>query len=131
MKTIFLFVRWLCALLAWCLFFFWWREAATPGWVSPRAVTLSLLSIAAVVSGAILYSSVWIFHNKRIAKKGNRGLVSFYKPPKFEADALGRRIKLLPFQSDSYDPVVVIHQSGKEKEYVVEKVAPLVKGANA
>lgn len=130
MRSVLLFVRWVCAFLGWCLFFFWWREASTPGWVSPRAVTLSLLSIAVVVSAAVLYSIVWIIHNKRIAKKGKRGFVSFYKPPKFEADALGRSLKLPPMQHDTYDPVVVIRQSGKEKEYVVERPT-LGKGANA
>jgi hypothetical protein len=119
MKTAIIIVRWICACLAWVLFFFWWRKAATPGWVSPRAVIYSLLTIGAVVLGAIGYSIFWIRHNKRIAKRGRRGFVSFYKSPHFEADALGHPLKLLP-HSDSCDAVVVVHQNGQQKEYLVE-----------
>lgn len=129
MKTVFLVMRWIFALAAWCLFFFWWREAARPGWVSPKAVLYSLLSIAAVVSAAVAYSVVWILHNKRIAKGGKRGFVSFYKPPRFEADALGRKLTLLPSREDGYDPIVVVRNVGDGKEYVVEKEA--TQGAKA
>lgn len=121
MKTVISILRWIFAFLSWCLFFFWWKEAATPGWVSPRAVLYSLLLIAAVVSAAVIYSAVWIFHNKRIASRGKRGFVSFYKPPRFEADALGRRLKLLPMQHDTYDPIVIVRNAGDHKEYVAEQ----------
>ena len=130
MRSVLLILRWVCAFLGWCLFFFWWRKAATPGWVSPRAVTFSLLSILAVVSAAVIYSSVWIFHNKRLAKKGKRGFVSFYKPPNFKADALGRKLTLVSQQHDEFESILVIRQSGDHKEYVAE--GPVnVKGANA
>jgi hypothetical protein len=128
MRTVFLLVRWVCAFLGWLLFFFWWKKAATPGWVSPHAVFYSLLSIAIVVSAAVLYSAVWIVHNKRLAKKGKRGNVSFYKPPRFEADALGRQLKLPDMQGDKYDPVIVIRTRNSHKEYVPEASG---KGAQA
>ncbi|MGZ4787855.1 MAG: hypothetical protein ACXVZV_01450 [Terriglobales bacterium] len=120
MKTAFLVIRWICALLGWCLFFFWWKKASTPGWVSPTAVFYSLLSIAIVVSAAIAYSSLWILHNKRLARRGKRGSVSFYKPPRFEADALGRRLTLPPMTHDSYDAILVVRQVGNQKEYLPE-----------
>jgi len=128
MKTLLLLVRWLCALLGWVLFFFWWRKAATPGWVSPTAVFYSLLSIVIVVSAAVLYSAVWIFHNKRLARKGKRGFVSFYKPPRFEADALGRQLKLPPMEPDKYGPIMVVRTINTQKEYVLETSG---KGAKA
>lgn len=121
MKTAFLIVRWIFAFLGWTLFFFWWRKASTPGWVSPRAVAFSLLTIAGVVSAAVVYSVVWIMHNKRLANRGKRGFVSFYKSPRFETDALGRRLKLLPVQQEGYDPVIVVRNIGDHKEYVVDK----------
>lgn len=130
MKTAFLVIRWICALLGWCLFFFWWKKASTPGWVSPTAVIYSLLSIAAVVSGAVLYSTFWILHNKRLARRGKRGFVSFYKPPHFEADALGRKLTLPPMSHDSYDPILVVRQVGNHKEYVAEET-PHAKGVKA
>ena len=123
MRSILLVVRWIFAFLGWCLFFFWWKKASTPGWVSPRAVAYSLISISSIVAAAVIYSTVWILHNKRIARKGKRGFVSFYKPPRFESDALGRRLTLLPVQHDLYDPVIVVKQSGKHKEYVVESAS--------
>lgn len=120
MKTAFLIVRWIFAFLGWTLFFFWWRKASTPGWVSPRAVAFSLLTIVGVVSAAVAYSVVWIMHNKRLANRGKRGFVSFYKSPRFEADALGRRLKLLSVH-DSYDPIIVVRNVGDHKEYDVDK----------
>ena len=128
MKTAVLVFRWVCALLAWLLFFFWWRKAATPGWVSHTAVAYSLLSIVAVVSAAVLYSAIWIVHNKRLARRGKRGFVSFYKPPLFEADALGRQIKLPPVQLDQHDAIIVVRTVNNDKEYVPEVSA---KGAKA
>ena len=128
MKTALLLVRWLCAFLGWTLFFFWWKKAATPGWVSPGAIFYSLLTIVIVVSAAVLYSAVWIVHNKRLARKGKRGFVSFYKPPRFEADALGRQLKLPPMDHDRYDRIIVIRTVNSHKEYVPEASG---KGAQA
>jgi len=117
MKTLIKLVRWISAFLAWCLFLYWWREAATPGWVSPRAVLYSLLFIVGVVAAAIAYSTFWILHNKRLANRGKRGFVSFYKPPRFEADALGRRLKL---EHEEDDRVIVIRNVRDHKEYLPE-----------
>ena len=128
MKTFLLLLRWLCALLGWILFFFWWRKAATPGWVSPTAVFYSLLTIVIVVSGAAIYSAVWIVHNKRLARRGKRGFVSFYKPPRFEADALGRQLVLPPMDPDKYDQIIVVRTINSHKEYVPETSG---KGAKA
>jgi hypothetical protein len=125
MKSIRLIIRWICGFLAWALFFFWWKEASTPGWVSRDAVVYSLLSIAAVASGAVLYSVIWILHNKRIARRGKRGNVSFYKSPMFDTDALGRKLKLPLLGSDA---VIIVRPAGAQKEYVVEKKTL---GANA
>ena len=130
MKTVFLAIRWICAILGWCLFFFWWKKASTPGWVSPTAVMYSLLSIATVVTAAVAYSAIWIFHNKRLARRGKRGFVSFYKSPHFEADALGRKLTLPPMSHDNYDSILVVRQVGNHKSYVVEEHAK-GRGANA
>jgi len=114
MRTALLTVRWICASLGWALFFFWWRKAYS-GTVSPRAVTYSLVVIAALVVGAATYSALWIHHNKRIARRGRRGFVSFYKPPRFESDALGRRLSTLHHPDDR---LIAIRQAGNQKEYV-------------
>ncbi len=130
MKTVLLVIRWICALLGWCLFFFWWKKAATPGWVSPTAIKYSLLSIAVVVTAAILYSIIWIFHNKRIARRGKRGFVSFYRAPHFETDALGRQLSFPAISADGSDSIFVVRQVGQHKTYVVEE-KPKGRGANA
>ena len=114
MRTVVLIFRWICAFLGWALFFFWWKKAYS-GTVSQRAVTISLLVIAGVVAVAALYSSVWIFHNKRIARRGKRGFVSFYKPPNFVSDALGRRLST---HHGPEDRIISIRQAGNQKEYV-------------
>ena len=96
--------------------------------VSALMVVYSLLSIAAVVSATILYSVFWILHNKRLARRGKRGNVSFYKSPRFDSDALGRKLKFPAIQQDAYGSVVIVRASGDNKEYVVEKKGL---GANA
>jgi hypothetical protein len=119
MKNVKLLLRWICACLGWILFFFWWREASTPGWVSPRAVIYSLLTIGLVVLAAAAYAIAWILHNKRVARRGRRGYVSFYKSPHFEADALGRPLKLTSLLRNGNHSVIVVRQNGGEKEYLI------------
>lgn len=114
MRTALLTVRWICAFLGWALFFFWWKKAYS-GTVSPRAITVSLLVVAGVIVVAAAYASAWIFHNKRIARRGKRGFVSFYKAPRFESDALGRRLST---QHGPDDRLIAIRHSGNQKEYV-------------
>ena len=114
MRTALLTVRWLCAFLGWALFFFWWKKAYS-GTASEHAVTISLLAITAVIGGAALYSATWIFHNKRIARRGKRGFLSFYKSPRFESDALGRSIS---GQYGPEDSLIAIRHVGNNKEYV-------------
>ncbi len=113
MKTVFLAVRWICAFLGWSLFFFWWKKAYS-GIVSPRAVTVSMLVIVGLLAASAAYAAIWILHNKRIARRGKRGFVSFYKPPRFETDALGRPLST---HHNSEDNLIVIRQSGNRKEY--------------
>ena len=114
MKTVLLALRWVCAFLGWALFFFWWKKAYS-GTASVRAVTISLLVIAAVIVAAVAYAAVWIFHNKRVARRGKRGFVSYYKSPRFEADALGRSLST---QHGPEDNLIAIRHRGNRKEYV-------------
>jgi len=114
MRTVFLTFRWIFAFLGWALFFFWWKKAYS-GTASERAMTISLLVIAAVVVAAVGYAAIWIFHNKRIARRGKRGFLSFYKSPRFESDALGRSIST---QHGPEDSLIAIRQVGNHKEYV-------------
>lgn len=114
MRTVLLTIRWICAFLGWALFFFWWKKAYSAT-VGPHSVTVSLLVIAAVIAAAVTYAFVWIFHNKRLARRGKRGFVSFYKPPRFEADALGRPLST---QHGPEDRLIAIRHVGNQKEYV-------------
>lgn len=128
MKKVLVAIRIISAVLAWSLFFFWWKKVLSSTDLSSRTVLYSLLAIGATLLAAILYSVVWIFHNKRVAHRGKRGSVSFYKSPLFEKDAIGRNLKVLPMNRDGYDPVIVVHSTPKTKEFVVEELGSGVAG---
>ena len=79
------------AFMGWALFFYWWflifrdtsREAQ---WAS----VISLMPVViAVPAGALL----WVRHNKRIAARGRRGLISWYMSPAFQQDYFARSLE--------------------------------------
>ncbi len=120
MTKVFTVVRWISAALGWSLFFFWWKVVLGSRSYSQRTATVSLLAIFALLLAAVIYCIVWIFHNKRIARRGKRGNVSFYKSPKFERDAIGRELKLLPIDYDHPAPVIIVRSTAETKEFLVE-----------
>jgi hypothetical protein len=119
MKKVFVVVRTISAVLSWSLFFFWWKKVLQSTDLNQRTVLYSLLAVALTVVAAAIYSTVWIFHNKRVARRGKRGLVSFYRSPLFERDAIGREILSLP-TPDRNDRVIIVNSKERTKEFSVE-----------
>ncbi len=120
MRKVFVVVRVICAVLAWSLFFFWWKKVLGSTDLNQRTVFYSLLAIGLTLLAAVLYSSLWIFHNRRVAKRGQRGSVSLYKTPLFQRDAIGREIVMMPRNGDGYDRVIRVRSTEKTKEFVIE-----------
>ena len=123
MRKLFLIVRSTAVVLAWSLFFFWWKQVlAYPG-LSHRTIVFSLVAIALTLSAAVTYSVVWILHNKRLARRGRRGQVSFYRAPRFEKDAIGRNMRL-PSCDSPLERVIVVSSTVSTKEFAPEKRVP-------
>jgi hypothetical protein len=119
MQKLFVIVRAISAALCWSLFFFWWKKVLRSTGQNQRVVLYSLLVVAITLIFAAIYSSLWIFHNKRVARRGSRGLVSFYRSPLFERDAIGREILSLP-EPERNDRVIIVNPKENTKEFSVE-----------
>ena len=128
MRKVLVVVRVVSAVLSWSLFFFWWKKVLVSTDLNQRTVLYSLLAIGLTLLAAVLYSSIWIFHNKRVARRGNRGSVSFYKTPLFQRDAIGREIVMLPVNRERYDRVIVVRSTEKTKEFVADTEHQVVSG---
>ena len=127
MRKIFFIVRVISAVLGWVLFFYWWRVVILAG-VTNRNVLISLLVIAGTLLAACLYAIAWIVHNKRVARRGRRGAVSFYVSPKFSTDALGRRLLLPEFGSGNDGRVTIVTITRGNKQFSTEKSAAKAEG---
>jgi hypothetical protein len=78
--------------VGWCLYVYWWAQVL--GQEPPREIIILLLLV--VLWSMVLLASAlrWIWHNRRQASRGTRGSAAKYSVPKYEHDALGRRISL-------------------------------------
>ncbi len=121
MNRVFLLVRIVMALLAWVLFIYWWRRVLDTAALTQRIIFFSLLSVGIAWFLVAVLSALWILHNKRLAKRGRRGLVSAYTPPRYEKDLLGRQLKLLPFDHDH--AVIVVRSDHEVKHFLSEDEA--------
>ncbi|HET9696883.1 MAG TPA: hypothetical protein VFP40_08465 [Terriglobales bacterium] len=128
MRKVLVVVRAISAVLAWSLFFFWWKKVLGSTDLNQRTVFYSLLAIGLTLLAAILYSIIWILHNQRVAKRGQRGSVSFYKTPLFQRDAIGREIVMMPQNADRYDRVIRVRSTEKTKEFLADTEHQAVSG---
>jgi hypothetical protein len=128
MRKVLVVVRAISAVLAWSLFFFWWKKVLVSTDLNQRTVSYSLLAIAFTLLAAVLYSIIWILHNKRVSRRGQRGNVSFYKTPMFQRDAIGREIVMQPLNGDRFDSVIVVRSTEKTKEFVADPEHQAVSG---
>ena len=106
-------------LFGWTLFAYWWAEVL--GQDQPRSV-FTLLFVVVVFAVVVLAATFfWIWHNRRIAARGNRGRASRYTVAEYEKDALGRRIDL-PAQDVMREASAIrIESTPTEKIYRTEE----------
>ena len=102
----------------WTLFVYWWSKVLQAD--QPRPLITLVLQIGLFSAITLLATLGWIRHNRRIARRGRRGMASRYHAPTFELDALGRSI-VLPFggQVRAAD-VVCVESSTELKTYTTE-----------
>jgi hypothetical protein len=105
-------------LFGWTLFVFWWSRVLSTD--QPRALTDLLLWIALFCALTTFAALWWIRHNRRLARRGRRGMATRYRVPTFLMDALGRAIVLPAGGGERHADVVVIDSSSTKKIYAAE-----------
>jgi hypothetical protein len=76
----------------WTLFAYWWAEVLAQDQPRPLYTMLLVLFVFAVV--VLAGTFIWIWHNRRIASRGNRGRATRYTKPHYARDAVGREIEI-------------------------------------
>lgn len=85
-------LRYVLAGCGWLIVFYEWIHVSqqAPGRDEMTLILVLIPSLLVIHAGA----TAWIMHNKRLAVRGKRGLVSRYTSPVFSQDHLGRRLIL-------------------------------------
>jgi hypothetical protein len=105
-----------CALVfGWTLFIYWWRVVLTED--QPDALLRLLAAIGIFIVLLLIGTAVWIWHNRRLARRGNRGLATRYRVRSYERDALGREVSL-PLQDGVHQAsVLTVNATDARKTY--------------
>lgn len=78
------------AVLAWFLFFYWWRRVALQSTPAEAQFAIFVLIIVAV---CIFFGMLgWVRHNLKLALRGKRGFATRYLRPAFTRDWLDRTL---------------------------------------
>jgi len=102
----------------WVLFALWWRVVLT---VESTDFFLRALAILGVGMAVVFTTSRWwVAHNKRLARKGNRGLTSRYAVPSWAHDAIDRPVVMQSRSELAAAAVITISADGQTKRYDVE-----------
>jgi cell division protein FtsL len=105
-------------LFGWSLFAWWWSRVVVLDQPRPLIrLVMAVLLFSVVVLAATF---VWIWHNRRIARRGTRGVSTRYRVPAYQRDALGREICLPNGGLVQTARVVVIEAHGERKIYRAE-----------
>ena len=86
---------------------------------SLRSLGVALGLLAAVLVASGVASTLWTWHNIRIARNGKRGMSSLYIPMVWERDTLGRPLQLPPADVARAAPEVRVVMKNGAKAYVV------------
>ncbi|HTV15667.1 MAG TPA: hypothetical protein VME68_13190 [Acidobacteriaceae bacterium] len=99
-------LRHMAAAFGWLLYFYEWVHVScqTPRH-EPIAFVILLISATLLMHAGI---AAWISHNKRLAAKGKRGLMTRYTVPVFSQDSLGRQL--------------VVHEQTRQSQEVIVRV---------
>ena len=118
-RRIILVIRMLGAFLGWALFIYWWTTVLRPDMASKTHIELSVLLIGVAILSVIVAALFWIRHNLDIASTGQRGAVSRYMVPKFDADYLGRPLNLPQREVLIGSSVITVRAEADRKTYSV------------
>jgi hypothetical protein len=105
----------LLSLAGWGLFIYWWGAVYDAG--QPRPLFRLLGFLIALCLLILLSTFSWIWHNLRIARRGNRGMAARYRPPTYEHDALDRRVIIDDAQLVRSAPVITVTADATTKTF--------------
>ena len=114
------------SLLGWGLFAYWW--AAVVGedpralWQHPLVKLLGFLMALSLLTLVVTFG--WISHNRRIARRGRRGMATRYRVPSYPEDALGRTV-LLPQPRDVRAAHIVVVTADAETKTFTTAARPM------
>jgi hypothetical protein len=106
----------------WILFLVWWvvvlrRETIASFWTSALSPVIGGVAVIAAAT------ALWIVHNRRLARKGQRGTVTRYTVPAFRLDLLGRPLRVPGADQLQTATQIVVTASDREKVYEVVSAA--------
>ena len=102
-------------LFGWTLFAYWWVDVIEK---TDKVVFLRALAAVVIVIDIVLFATlIWIAHNRRLARRGKRGLSTPFRIPQFERDRVHRAIILAGRDSLRRAPILIITATPKEKTY--------------
>jgi hypothetical protein len=106
-----------CALaVGWAIFIAWWVIVLQRESLRSLGLALGLLGAVLVVSGVA--TTLWTWHNIRLARTGKRGMSSLYIPMVWERDTLGRPLQLPAADVARTAAEVRVVMKGGNKTYV-------------
>ena len=120
---------WLFLAFGWALFALWWRVVLTTESLDFLFRALAVVGIGVVV--VLSFSLTWVGHNKRLARKGRRGLTSRYIAPSWERDAIDRPVNMPPRSVLERAAVITVSADGQTKRYDVERWTDHLAAADA
>jgi hypothetical protein len=112
----------ICAMAGWALFLVEWVRVSFQTPHSDEIVLVVVLALSLLLIHLGTYS--WIAHNKRIAAKGKRGLLTPYASPDFSHDSLGRMLIIDRAIDQSRE--ILISVEGDTKVYCPVQVTEVI-----
>lgn len=108
---------WTALAVGWAIFVAWWAIVLQRESLRALGAALGLLAVVLVVSAVA--TTLWTWHNVRLARNGKRGMSSLYIPMAWERDTLGRPLELPRADIARTASEVRVVMKGGAKAYVV------------
>jgi hypothetical protein len=108
---------WSALAVGWAIFVAWWVIVLRRESLQSLGLALGLLATVLVVSAVA--TTLWTWHNLRLARNGKRGMSSLYIPMVWERDTLGRPLELPRADIARSASEVRVVMKGATKAYVV------------
>jgi hypothetical protein len=107
----------LALVIGWIPFVYWWREVILREEIRVFASLVIWLTAAVVI--LTIATSLWIVHNQRIARRGNRGLATRFFTLEHVSDRLGRSLVTPGREALRSSSRIIVRADGNFKIYAI------------